>query len=376
MQTLRLLGIFLTGILSFAKPIEASVLEAQCKYLPTYFSYTSEEIEELGQLDFTKTMSKEELVKWDDIIADLFDKHPNVDSYRLYAYLYTAQKEAAFLSYNAHGYFVGSIAPISIKVLTLFFTESLKIDSDPYSEKLAEIVFSKIKNRFEAENREIREFPISSDDPKLKDFLKPHRGLKRASYTPWILSDPKEFMALPLCQNDLFWINQAEIVKQYSDNCSREQIEIAKFWAGESDKKGSNLRVIANAYMFCHDIPFSKLVYVRALLEQAEIDVDIALFYSKYSYLIKRPWMVNPKIVPHVEQPHHPSYPSGHSTSSSAWATLLSYFFPENQDRWSFLAKEAGESRIFAGVHFPIDHEQGSALGIKLGNAILERSCF
>lgn len=374
-KNLFVIGILTTSFASMqAEPLlEDGKVQEQRQDFSTYFSYKPSEIRELSEKNSNERMSNEELMKWDDITVDLSRKNPGSGASRMYAYLYTAQKEAAFLSYNSHGQFMGSVGPISEKVLKLFFPGVPHIDSDIYSESLAEIVFAKIKQRFDDESAEIRNFPLDENDPKLKEFPKPYVGLKTASCKPWLLKDPKQFMASrPPSQNDPYWMQQSEVVKQIAENVTEKQMKAVKFWAGESGPKSGNWMEIINEYMFSHDVPFSKIVCVRSVLAQAGIDIDIPLFYTKYTYLIKRPAIVNPTIHQHIEFPKHPSYPSGHSTWSSACATILTYYFPKEKDHWFEVAEEAGLSRIWGGIHYPIDHRGGWILGTHLGNMILQ----
>jgi hypothetical protein len=61
--------------------------------------------------------------------------------------------------------------------------------------------------------------------------------------------------------------------------------------------------------------------------------------------------------------PRHPAYPSGHSTYSGAASQLLTYFFPDEKVELDKLADNAGEARLWAGIHWRSDHEQGQRLG-------------
>lgn len=365
--------IFIISLLIFIFHIEAEECQVGCKYLPTYFSYNLLDFQKLSEKEtHSPLLSNEELLKWDCIMIELAQNHPDIDRTRVYAYLYTAQKEAAFVSYNAQGCFVGSLGPISAKILGLFYPSVPETDSDEYSEQLADIVFEKLKERFEEENKGLRDFPVEANDPRLKEFPHPFVGIKNASYQPWILDDPKEFMAPVPSQNSSFWKEQAAIVKKCSDNCSEEALASVKYWAGKCGSKSGNWLEIANQYMVAKGLPYSKVVFVRSVLAQAAIDTDISLFYSKYSYLIKRPSVTNAAIQSHIPIPRHPSYPSGHSTWAPVCALLFSYYFPEQRENWFSLAKEAGNSRICAGIHYPIDNKEGWNLGMKLGNAILQ----
>lgn len=61
--------------------------------------------------------------------------------------------------------------------------------------------------------------------------------------------------------------------------------------------------------------------------------------------------------------PRHPAYPSGHSTYSGAGSELLTYFFPGEKAELDKLADNVGEARLWAGIHWRSDHEQGQQLG-------------
>jgi membrane-associated phospholipid phosphatase len=74
-----------------------------------------------------------------------------------------------------------------------------------------------------------------------------------------------------------------------------------------------------------------------------------------------------------VETPKHPSFPSGHSTVAASAATVLSYYFPSDSRKWQKLANEAGQSRIWGGLHFPYDHYAGTELGKKVAEAVLQQ---
>jgi membrane-associated phospholipid phosphatase len=370
MKSVRTIWLFAFVILTASSLHSA---QEPLQKLSTYFQYDQNEISELSKKNSTEKMSKEELIKWDEIAADLSAKNPASNVYCLYAYLYTAQKDAAFLSYNSHGQFIGSMGPLSAKVLQLFFPSVQLVTSDEYSDYLSTIIFAKIKARFDDERANMKSSPMDENDPMLKDLPKPYIGLKIASCKPWLLVDPTQFTApKPPAQNDPYWVQQSEIVKQIAENATEEQIQKTKFWAKEAGPKSGDWMAIADDYMFSHDVPFSKIVCVRAILAQAGVDVDIAIFNTKYTYAIKRPSTVNPTIKQHIPFPKHPSYPSGHSTWSPACATILSYYFPNEKDHWFKLAEEAGQSRIWGGIHYPIDHKNGWNLGVQLGEAILQ----
>ena len=64
--------------------------------------------------------------------------------------------------------------------------------------------------------------------------------------------------------------------------------------------------------------------------------------------------------------PNFPSYPSNHSTFSATRAEILAYLFPDRADFIRAVGKEAGDSRIWAGIHFEMDN----VAGVKLGRSV------
>jgi membrane-associated phospholipid phosphatase len=71
--------------------------------------------------------------------------------------------------------------------------------------------------------------------------------------------------------------------------------------------------------------------------------------------------------------PGFPSYVSGHSSVSSAAATVLADFFPESAQNLGSMAREAAVSRLYGGIHFRSDNEAGLALGEQIGARTLAR---
>lgn len=71
--------------------------------------------------------------------------------------------------------------------------------------------------------------------------------------------------------------------------------------------------------------------------------------------------------------PRHPAYPSGHSTHTAAASELLSYFFPDYTEEFDRLADNGGLARLWAGVHWRSDHENGDRLGRCVARMVIEQ---
>jgi membrane-associated phospholipid phosphatase len=78
--------------------------------------------------------------------------------------------------------------------------------------------------------------------------------------------------------------------------------------------------------------------------------------------------------MPHLVTPAHPSYPSGHACTSGAAAEVLAASFPGETAQLQAMAKEAGMSRLYGGIHFTSDIESGLELGRKIGLRAIARS--
>jgi membrane-associated phospholipid phosphatase len=100
-----------------------------------------------------------------------------------------------------------------------------------------------------------------------------------------------------------------------------------------------------------------------ALVASVLFDAFIASQDGKFTYWYIRPPQLEPAIKPLFAVPNFPSYPSNHSTFSAARSEVLAYLFPEHADFIRAIGKEAGDSRIWAGIHFPMDNTAGVQLG-------------
>ena len=84
--------------------------------------------------------------------------------------------------------------------------------------------------------------------------------------------------------------------------------------------------------------------------------------------------MVDPTVTTVVAAPNHPSFPSAHSVWSGAAGAVLAGLFPRDAEYFAGMAKEAGEARIMAGIHFRSDCEAGLTIGRQVANAVLARA--
>ena len=113
---------------------------------------------------------------------------------------------------------------------------------------------------------------------------------------------------------------------------------------------------------------------VYALLAAALFDAFIASQDGKFTYWYLRPHQLDPLIVPIIPVPNFPSYPSNHSTFSATRSEILAYLFPTRADFARALGKEAGDSRIWAGIHYQMDNVAGVNLGKAVAGVFIARA--
>lgn len=313
---------------------------------------------------------------WDNIVRELSANAPFGEGNRIIAYLYNAQKAFADASYSLTGSYSGSFDPISLAIIHLFYPDykidSSKINDDPFSKELSAPLEKKFTARFKEEQAHLRASTVPNH-PELWHGKEPYMGITIPSMKPWAIKNIEMYKANPppLPSNKIFWQNQLAQVKQAMKLATESQKESILFWAGMSGPNSGDWEFIAQTYVSNNKIPLNKVLELRAKLATTICDAMIATFYSKYLYCIKRPNMLDPNLKPFIPTPNFPSYPSAHSVICSAVGKVLSVYFPENKQEWEKLAEEGGKSRIWAGIHYPIDHTAGKELGNKVAQTIL-----
>ena len=115
---------------------------------------------------------------------------------------------------------------------------------------------------------------------------------------------------------------------------------------------------------------------VFSTLNIAMLDTMIACWHAKYRWWVERPVTVirdngDPAFLPYLFTPAHPSYPSGHSCASGAAGEVLAFYFAEDRASLKAMALEAATSRLYGGIHFRSDNEQGLRLGERVAARVL-----
>jgi uncharacterized protein (TIGR03437 family) len=162
---------------------------------------------------------------------------------------------------------------------------------------------------------------------------------------------------------------QTATVKSTIANLTRDQIAIATKWAdgASSPTPPGHWNFIAESYVTSANFTEVRAARAFALLDMALHDAAVACWDTKYTYFNPRPEQMDPSIKTVIGLPNFPSYESGHSAFSGAADQVLTYLFPSGKTYFDASAQEAAISRLYGGIHFPIDNEVGLAHGTRIG---------
>lgn len=89
-----------------------------------------------------------------------------------------------------------------------------------------------------------------------------------------------------------------------------------------------------------------------------------------------RPWVADKRVQLLVPSITRPGYPSGHTTTNTVWAYILSDLFPAKRTAFFARAYEIGYHRIDGGAHFPHDVEAGKRLAGMIYKKMRENSDY
>lgn len=152
-------------------------------------------------------------------------------------------------------------------------------------------------------------------------------------------------------------------------NLTDDEKTIASYWG--AGVPHNQLVPILQTLINVYGVPAVSASRLYSIVSSVINDAMVICWYYKYAYQIPRPVQYDPNFTPYLKTPEHPSYPAGHSVCAACFATVLSHFFPTEKEKLTDLAHECSISRLYAGVHYPLDLSEGYNLGVDIGNRIL-----
>jgi len=160
----------------------------------------------------------------------------------------------------------------------------------------------------------------------------------------------------------------AEELKRFANNLTSEQRRIANFWNDglNTYSPPGHWNRFAKETTVKYRLSPVRTARVFAYMNMAIVDAGISCWDTKYYYHYPRPIQTIPGFKTILGTPNFPAYTSGHSTFSASAAEVLSHFFPSDAAKFRKWADEAAMSRIYGGIHYRFDAEEG----IKQGKAV------
>jgi membrane-associated phospholipid phosphatase len=231
-----------------------------------------------------------------------------------------------------------------------------------------------------------------------KGALLPEWGSARTFFVPvgdLAARDPLPFSESP---HSPFFSQAIEVYTSNSPDAA-ERAEIAHYWSNDAPNFSfcPASRWIAIARQVIGQESPSLMIALETYLKVgiALNDSAVKVWREKYRYSLERPDAfirrnIDPDWQPLEDNPEFPSYPSGHSIFGAAAVAVLgkiygtSYAITDNSNTgrglyrseprkypsFEAMAKENALSRIYMGVHYRIDCEEGLRLGRGIGNSV------
>ncbi|WNB91288.1 vanadium-dependent haloperoxidase [Bacillus sp. NEB1478] len=169
--------------------------------------------------------------------------------------------------------------------------------------------------------------------------------------------------------NTIDWASELLVVQKTLQNITPQQIQIAQYWGtGEVSKQVTPM--IYNL-METYGIASTRAARFLGLYQASVNDAFVMTWYFKYLWDVARPCQYDKNMKTILFTPRFPGYPSAHATMAGCTEMILSYYFPQESMRIKQIMEECAMSRLYAGVHFKVDNDEGLSLGRQIGEMVV-----
>lgn len=215
------------------------------------------------------------------------------------------------------------------------------------------------------------------------------------TWQPWLMETQSQARVAsgipgPFAYGSPEFMTELQHVFEVQENLTEEQKAVAQFWddgAGTFTPPGHWFDILLDLAT-SHDLGTPRLALASAALGATHHDASIAFFEAKYHWWSIRPVTAMrrlcdggarlcsvaeleadpslasyPQWEPYLLTPPFPAYPGGHSTYSGASGRVLELFFPEAHGLLEEMANQAAVSRLYGGIHYVSDNDDGLILG-------------
>jgi PAP2 superfamily len=236
-----------------------------------------------------------------------------------------------------------------------------------------------------------------STPPNFRPAIEPHWHRVR----PFVMTDAGEVRPVPPVpfsaeEGSPFWQQAMATYEQVNTN-SDEHRAVARFWTDNPIASGlpsGHWLLAVSQVADQQGLDLGRTVEALLRTAVALHDAFLSCWTHKYEVNLIRPVTYVNRYIDagwstFINTPQFPEYPSGHSVSSNAAATVLTdllgtvaYTDDSHRDRgmparsfssFQHAAAEAAQSRIHGGIHFPMGVEGGLAHGTAVGRLVVER---
>jgi hypothetical protein len=229
----------------------------------------------------------------------------------------------------------------------------------------------------------------------------PPVDVKIAQVRPYVMRSPDQFSprgprplesrAYARAFDEVYHLGRIDSIAR-----TAEQLDVARFWAEHTAVQWNrNLRQLAAAAQ----LDLVGTARMLAMVHVASADAVVGCFEAKYRFLLWRPvhaiqradtdgnrWTAPDMTWNALLNVNHPEYPSAHSCWTQAVADTLTSFFGTDEAefgldsavtgstrqfaRFSEVAEEVEDARVWAGIHFRFSTDDGSAIGQEVARLV------
>lgn len=184
---------------------EFSVVASAQKTLPTYFTYSSAELDALRGLSSDRQLTTDDVYRWDQNMFETVAREQVLDvggtAAKMYAYLTVAQRDFAFLSYSATGEFEGNFDFLAKEIVCIFFEQQctkieVRGEEDALSAALHTVVMEKVNARITQDAAGLHVYePMIGEE--YWNGAEPRAGADAGSNRGWFITSGDQFRATP-----------------------------------------------------------------------------------------------------------------------------------------------------------------------------------
>lgn len=234
-------------------------------------------------------------------------------------------------------------------------------------------------------------------EPTPPAYLFPPLHPLAGNWRPWIVPSGSSVMPPPPPAAETpfpsrTFLKEAAEVRSVVRGITADQRKIATFWAdnpGTITPPGHWARIALDT-MRTRDIAPHEALRLMAWLGVGLADSALCCWAAKYRWWVVRPVTAirtlsdqpfhDPNFESTVLTPPFPAYTSGHATFSGCASALLDAFLPGATVKDALgrsvsfrqAAEQAAESRLYGGIHYRSDNDQGLACGRRVAEAVLQ----